>query len=238
MTRQDHAVANLIFNIHEDLDSRNRPIFGITPRELSEERIPLDMFLNQNFISYRELFNNLDGDRRADTDVLNKGNAGAIVSLAGASLLYGYEDDEEIDIPPHILEFLNTTPHGEYSEFIDYELDQITMNAYDNICSFLFGRVLNTDIDENLHYDVHNVITDILWMMVQTLSSIVASVEDLYGSVTMAGKTAYSTAYWDVDYLQVVISKDVTDRDSMLEDYLKDRGYLNEKQDNVHRRRR
>lgn len=227
-----NILVDMSLNCHDDVDRYGRAIHGVTLKTLLEDRLPRDMFINKEFISHRELFNNLDGDDRAGLSLARRDNAGRVIGLAGASLVISYIDDEQTDIPSHISALLQNPPYGDWLEFFDAEFNLLCEEAYDNICAFLFGMVLNHDTENetSLRYDIHSVIEDLLYGLILELSAIVEGIEDVFGSMC-SSDTAYPIAYWYEHYMLVNIVEETrlpnyNDRANTLFDYLKYRGYI------------
>lgn len=229
------VMADMTMNTHEDVDNRGNPIHGIMVENLLEERLPIDMFINKDFLSFRKVFNNLDGDERAGLDNRKRYNAGRLLALAGASYIISYIDDDITDIPPHVAKLIELEPYGSWQEFFDSEFDTLTEDAYDFLCSFLFGMVLNREEDNNLLYDVHSVFDDLLYHMILQLAGIVHGIEDIFGIIASI-ETSYPAAYWyeyNVRFLAIDTNGPRNHEPQPLLNYLIDRGYIDGRQDNL-----
>ena len=212
-----------VLNTHEDIDWHGNPISGIKVDDINEGRIPKELFGGREFISYRDLFNNLDGDDRAGIPNDKRYTAGALIQLASICYISGFEDSPEI--PEHIRGLINSDPYRCVMDDIECEYDNITNSAYDAICAYLFGRLLVENEDDELRADAYCLITDLLWFFIREFETIVPNAEDIVCILENFTRGYDITAYWYPYHITVSITDENPEMDvSNLLTYLKERG--------------
>lgn len=240
-TRRNTSVLRMYMNAMPDYKGRvsGKPRYGITINDLVGDRNINNYFITDNFISFREVFNNLDGDGRAMSDYICCTSAGTLMSLASMHAIDKWKDDIE-DAPRHVLHMIEDFKDMGLTEMLDTEFPALRDQCIDYISSYLFGRIVLTDSFSESNPDtyetMYEVCEDLLWRICAEIGDIVSEIECL-ADIIYTDDTLFLVARWEEDYFDVtILGRDNQIPESTAE-LLLDRGLINEQRYNdLHRR--
>lgn len=235
-------IIRLCLNTLPDFRGRygGSPRFGISIEDLVKDRCIEKYFITPSFISYRDLFNNLDGDDRVMTGVEGRTNAGSLALLASANYIQCWLD-EEVD-ERNISEIANKFEGNELNDLFDSELPELLIRSMDMISSYLFGRVVLTErfaIDNPEVYEtMYQVCEDLLWLICSDLAHNCDGIENII-AVAYTNHALYPVARWEVEYLDIrIINSMGVEIPEETKDTLLIRGMIDEQRlDSLHKRR-
>lgn len=178
-----------------------QPLHTLNIVSICDGREIEDEFKQQECISLRELFNNLDGDDRAGRDYTKNRIAGAVLEIASMAAIQRHEYEKGP----------NETRYGDivYDDIvniIEQDFNWTLRNSTNAMSSYLFGRHVFMrsfrEANPELYETMLLVCEDILWSLIANLTDIVDNIEDVFEIINSSGNM-YTVARWEEDYMIV-----------------------------------
>lgn len=202
---EGYEVVTLFLNtIPDNVGRSNRNRFGITIADLIGDRSIEDFFICDNFISYRDLFNNLDGDDRVMEGTIGRINSGNLALLASANFIQSWIDEEVVD--KDLTDIASRFELNELSDLLETEFPELLNSAINYISSYLFGRIVLTEdfaIDNpDIYETMYHVCEDLLWLICSELTNICDGIERII-DIAYTDYTIFPVARWEEEYLEI-----------------------------------
>ena len=163
----------------------------------------IEDYFQMDYVSYRDLFNNLDGDDRAGIALERRDIAGTVLTIASVHTIINLIDNDQAYFRRGGITELDV---DELNDIQEEEFSQTLSAAMNNMCAYLFGRdVLHEDFSHRhpeVHETMYHVCEDILWYLVTTLASEVNQIEWIHG-VLETDYNLHITSRWFEDYVMI-----------------------------------
>lgn len=193
--RKEVIVLDYVLDVTPDANRYQNIVHLVKIDDICIDCAIRDLFVDTEKISIRKLFNNLDGDDRSGIAYTESNIAGSILSLASFHRIHRELDEDG--------KFAGIT-YEDIDELIEEEFNVTFSCSVDNMCSYLFGRmVLNEQFkreEVEVYEQMYEICENLLWTMVVTLADEVDDISHI-AEIMLSDKNTYPVAVWEEDFI-------------------------------------
>lgn len=190
----------LVLETVPDTHPRREHRFVRKVEEINDQYEMQHFFRDQEFVSLRGVFNNLDYDERSLNDYTKNTDAGNLLFLSSLSYLQTYEYDYQ-EAPIHLEHILK---HSDIDDScaMDQEISMLVMHVFPNVSSYLFGRQFLNYTDGESEEIVYRMSENLLHHLMVELSDAVIGIEYVH-EIFSCGMITGVAARWEQNFMTV-----------------------------------